>query len=49
MEQDTDKPVREPGHAPDFAKVALIVFLAVLAVILVARFVVGVKLNLLGL
>lgn len=49
MEPDTDKPVRKPGHSPDFAKVALIVFLAVVAVILVARFVVGVKLNLLGL
>jgi hypothetical protein len=49
MERDTDRAVREPGHSPDFVKVALIVFLAVLAVILVTRFVVGVKLNVLGL
>ena len=37
------------SHSPDFVKVALIVFLAILAVITVARFIVGVKLTALGL
>jgi hypothetical protein len=36
-------------QSPDFVKVALIVFLTILAVIIVARFIVGVKLTVLGL
>jgi hypothetical protein len=49
MKRHANKSFREPSHSPDFVKVALIVFLTILAVIIVARFIVGVKLTVLGL
>jgi hypothetical protein len=49
MKRRANKSSREPSHSPDFVKVALIIFLAILAVIILARFVAGVKLTGLGL
>ena len=49
MKKHASTSSREPGHSPDFVKVALIVFLTILAVIIVTRFIVGVKLTALGL
>jgi hypothetical protein len=49
MKKHTSTSSREPGHSPDFVKVAVIVLLTILAVIIVARFIVGVKLTVLGL
>lgn len=43
MKRHANKSSREPSHSPDFVKVALIVFLATLAEITVARLIVGVK------
>jgi hypothetical protein len=42
MERHASKSCREPSHSPDFVKVALIVLLTILAMIIVARFIVGV-------
>ena len=43
MKRHANKSSREPSHSPDFVKVALIVFLAILAEITVARLIVGFK------
>jgi hypothetical protein len=49
MNTRATKPSREPSHSPTFIKAALIVLLMMFALILVAKFVAGVKLHWLGL
>ncbi len=39
---------REPSHSPNFIKIGLIILLTIVAVILIAKFVVGLKLDFLG-
>jgi len=41
--------VARPSHSPNFVKIGLIVLLTMLAVILIAKFVIGLKLDFLGL
>ena len=49
MNDEKTKITREPSHSPKFIKVGFIILLTMLAVVLIAKFIVGLKLDFLGL